>query len=118
MNDVDDLLPLTPRVFLLLWSLDQDGPMHGYALLERIEQRGGGQVTIGPASLYEAIQSLHDRGLVEPCEAPPGAQPDRRRRYFRLSDTGRRALKTEARRLADLVEQLRDSGLVAPAKGR
>lgn len=118
MNDVDDLLPLTPRVFLLLWTLEQEGPMHGYALLERIEERGGGQVTIGPASLYEAIQTLNERGLVEPSEPPPGAEPDRRRRYFRLTGVGREVLQTEAQRLADLVEQLRADGLVSPAESR
>lgn len=118
MVDADNLLPLTPRVFLLLWALEQEGPMHGYALLQRIEERGAGQVTIGPASLYEAIQTLHDRGLVEPTAPPADAEPDRRRRYFRLTRSGRDVLQTEARRLAELVDRLREDGLVASLKAR
>ena len=113
MTDQDDLLPLTPRVFLLLWALE-DGPQHGYALLGQIQDRGNGQVTIGPASLYEAIHSLSRRGLIEPAEAPEDA--DRRRRYFQLTDDGQRVLRSEAERLAQLVEDLRSAGLVdAPA---
>ena len=106
---MSDTLPLTPRVFLILWAL-QHGPRHGYGLLGAIEERGRGQVTIGPASLYEAIQSLRKRRWIAATEAPAGA--DRRRRYFRLTDEGRGVLEAEAQRLADLVDDLRAEGLL------
>lgn len=116
MSDVDDFLPLTPRVFLLLWALARGGAMHGYALLGEVEQLGAGQVSIGPASLYESIQTLHRRGLIEPVEPP--ADADRRRRYFRLTGNGEQALRTEARRLSDLVEDLREEGVLDRVRAR
>jgi DNA-binding PadR family transcriptional regulator len=115
MTEHDDSLPLTPRVFLLLWALE-DGPQHGYGLLSRIEERGNGQVTFGPASLYEAIHSLRRRGWIAPADAPDGA--DRRRRYFQLTAEGQEILRSEADRLARLVEDLRSAGLVNAAAQR
>lgn len=109
----DDLLPLTPRVFLILWALARS-PRHGADLLQQIEALGRGQVPIGPASLYEAIQTLSRRGLVEPCDTPEGEAPDRRRRYFRITPAGGDVLREEAERLHTLVSDLREAGL-APA---
>ena len=74
---IHEMLPLTPRVFLILWALAEK-PQHAYALLAEVERRGGGQVTIKPGSLYEAIYALEERGFVAAAKAetPPG---DRRR---------------------------------------
>ena len=106
-------LPLTPRVLLILWALES-GPQHGYRLLQELEERGRGRVSIGPASLYEAIQTLQRRDWIAPVDAPDDA--DSRRRYFRLTDHGRSVLRAEAQRLADLVNDLRVDGLVDSAK--
>jgi len=105
-------LPLTPRVLLLLWALDS-GPKHGYHLLSEVEELGRGRVSIGPASLYESIQSLRKKGWIEPTEAPSdAASQDRRRRYFQLTDAGTEVLRAEALRLSTLVDDLRSGGLV------
>lgn len=108
-------LPLTPRVFLILCALEE-GPQHGYRLLSEVERLGRGKVSIGPASLYEAIQTLSRRGWIEPAPLPASA--DQRRRYFRLTDAGHAMLRAEANRLAYLVDDLRAAGLVSSAKGR
>ena len=107
-----DTLPLTPRVLLILWALES-GPLHGYRLLQELEERGRGRVSIGPASLYESIQTLRRRGWIEPTDAPDDT--DSRRRYFRLTRSGRSLLVAEARRLSDLVDDLRLAGLVDSA---
>ena len=110
--DESPLLPLTPRVLLILWVLD-DGPQHGYRLLKMAEARGRGRVSIGPASLYESLAALAKRGLVEETEAPEEVErEDRRRRYFRLSDLGLETLRAEANRLSILALDLKESGLV------
>jgi DNA-binding PadR family transcriptional regulator len=107
-----DDLPLSPRVLLLLWALDS-GPKHGYRLLTEVEELGRGRVSIGPASLYESIQSLRRKGWIEPTGPPEdAASQDRRRRYFRLTSTGNDILRAEARRLSALVDDLRSGGLV------
>lgn len=113
---VEELLPLTPRVFLLLWALDA-GPRHGYALLEEVEELGRGKVSFGPASLYEAIHRLRDRGLLEETDAPPSVESDdSRRKYYRLTEHGREVLRVEAARLAELVSRLEEAGIVDGSK--
>ncbi|NKB89008.1 MAG: PadR family transcriptional regulator [Acidobacteria bacterium] len=108
-------LPLTPRVMLILWALDT-GPKHGYRLLSEVETLGRGRVTIGPASLYESIQSLRSKGWIEPAEIPAEATShDRRRRYFQLTGDGQGVLRAEALRLAELVDDLRANGIVDEA---
>jgi DNA-binding PadR family transcriptional regulator len=109
--DISSLVPLTPRVLLILWAL-ADGPQHGYRVLKIAEELGRGLVSIGPASLYEAINTLRNRGLIEQTTAPPDVdRDDARRRYFRLTSRGHLLLKTEANRLAALGEDLRRAGL-------
>lgn len=110
--DVSSLLPLTPRVLLILWALDE-GPQHGYRLLKMAEELGRGRVSIGPASLYESIAALEKRDLIERAQTPEGVdRADKRRRYFQLSDRGRETLKAEANRVARLAVDLRKAGLV------
>ena len=113
-SSIDEHLPLTPRVVLILWAL-RDKPRHGYALLDAVEELAQGRVSIGPASLYEAIHTLQERGWVDEAE-PPTGKIDRRRRYLRLTRLGDEVLRAEARRLAGLVEDLRDAGLVEGAE--
>ncbi len=111
-------LPLTPRVMLILWALET-GPKHGYRLLSEVEELGRSRVSIGPASLYESIQSLRRKGWIEPASTPPdAASHDRRRRYFQLTATGSGVLRAEASRLSQLVDDLRERGLVDQAGSR
>ena len=110
--DVSSLLPLTPRVLLILWALE-DGPQHGYRLLKMAEELGRGRVSIGPASLYESIAALEKRDFIERTVEPQGVdREDKRRRYFQLTDRGRKVLKAEANRVARLAVDLREAGLV------
>jgi len=111
-TEVSAHVPLTPRVLLILWAL-ADGPQHGYCLISRAEELGRGQVSIGPASLYESLNTLRRRGLIENAKAPPDAdRDDKRRRYFRLTQRGRAVLKAEASRLAWLTTDMRTAGLI------
>lgn len=103
--DPGDRLPLTPAVFHILLSL-VDRERHGYGIMKEVEARTHGQVQLKPGTLYQAIKRLLDGGLIE--EADERVDPDltdERRRYYRLSDLGRRVTVAEAERLAGLVEQ-------------
>jgi len=106
-RDVDHFLPLTPRVLLILWGLDQ-GPQHPYRLLRTAEELGRGKVAIGPASLYEAIRALRSKGLIEESEPPDDLPaPGPPRHYFQLTPFGRAVLHAEAGRIRDLAIDLR-----------
>jgi DNA-binding PadR family transcriptional regulator len=99
--------PLKPLAFLLLVSLAA-GERHGYALKKDILARTAGKVRPGPATLYRAIGELVDRRWIEESERRPAPElDDARRRYYRVTDEGRRALLAEARRLESLVDAAR-----------
>jgi DNA-binding PadR family transcriptional regulator len=105
MMDPRAPLPLSPQQFHILLSL-VDGPGHGYGIIRAVEQRTGGEVTLGTGTLYTALARLLDLGLIAEADK---ASP--RRRYYRLTPQGRSALQAEADRLEDLVRHARRSGL-------
>jgi transcriptional regulator len=74
---------------LILALLDQR-QRHGYEISHLIEQRSNGTITFHTASLYPTLYRLEDRGLIEGRWVERAGQ--RRRRYYRLTATGRRAL--------------------------
>jgi len=77
------------------------GPLHGYAVKQRVEDESAGSLTPQPGSLYRVIAGLMDSGLVVETDpkGPISPHPGLSRRYYALSALGRRALATEARRL-------------------
>jgi DNA-binding PadR family transcriptional regulator len=98
---------MKPAVFLLLVSL-AGGDRHGYALRKDVAARSRGQVRLGPASLYRAIETLLESGLiVESGRRPVAELDDERRRYYRITDRGRRALAAETRRLEEMAAAAR-----------
>src|SRR2546427_4406755 len=89
---VEDLLPLTPAVFHILVTL-ADGEAHGYAVMQEVTRRSGGVVRLGPGTLYGAISRLLEDGIIEESEHRPDPEmDDTRRRYYRLTNFGGRAL--------------------------
>ncbi len=95
-------LPLTPVVLHILLALaDERQGKHGYALAREVEELTGGQIRMGPGTLYGSIQRLLDASLIEERHARPG--DDERRRYYRLTAFGRTVLSLEVARLANVV---------------
>jgi DNA-binding PadR family transcriptional regulator len=96
-------LPLSPSVFHILLAL-ATGEMHGYAIMHEVSILSDGQVSMGPGTLYGSIKKMLAEGLIEEsARRPDPALDDERRRYYRLTDKGRRLLGAEAERLARLV---------------
>ena len=100
--------PLTPAVFHILLSL-ADGERHGYGMMKEVEARTAGGMRLGPGTLYRSVKQMLADGLIE--EADERAEPglgDRQRRYYRITERGRRVLGAEARRLEALVGVARE----------
>ena len=118
--DPRQFLPLTQATFNILLAL-ASGEKHGYAIMQEIVERTGGEVKIGPGTLYGSIKRMHAAGwIVELDERPDPALDDERRRYYRLTDLGERVAIAEAERLAQLVAAARRQGLLpapVPAEG-
>ena len=72
--------PLTPAVFEVLLSL-VDGPLHGYAVMQQVEERTGGRIRLLPGTLYRAVHRLIEEGLIEEDAGRPGGGDDQRRIY-------------------------------------
>jgi DNA-binding PadR family transcriptional regulator len=85
-----------------------DGEQHGYAIMQEVRERTNGKVRLWPATLYGSLRRLMDDGLIEESARRPAADvDDARRRYYRLTTAGRRALTDEIARLEELVRAAR-----------
>lgn len=103
----DELLPLTPVAFEILLSL-ADGEQHGYRIMQDVEARTGGRITLHAGTLYRALARLLEHELIEELsERPDPASTDGRRRYYRLTARGLAVARAEAARLADQVAAAR-----------
>jgi DNA-binding PadR family transcriptional regulator len=112
------LLPLTPAVLHVLLALAGE-ERHGYGIMREVEDRTGGEVRLGPGTLYGAIKRMLADGLIEESdERPDPVLDDRRRRYYRITDFGRRVAGAEAERLQDLVNVARTRKLLPTRKPR
>jgi DNA-binding PadR family transcriptional regulator len=99
--------PLKPAAFLLLVSLAA-GDRHGYALRREVAERSRGAIKLGPASLYRTIGTLLQDRLIEESERRPAPElDDERRRYYRITEKGRQALRAETHRLEQLAAAAR-----------
>lgn len=105
-------LPLSPPEFQILLSL-ADGEKHGYAIMQEVQTRTEGRTRLGPGTLYGAIKRMLRGALIEEAEERPDPQlDDQRRRYYRLTDAGRRLAVAEAERLAELVRTAHEKQLL------
>lgn len=107
-----DMLPLKPAVFHILLALT-DGEQHGYGIMREIERFTDGQMKIGPGTLYRSIKQMLETGLIEKSDERPDPElDDERRRYYRLTESGRRVTQAEVNRLKALVRVAYGRGLV------
>lgn len=108
-NPIEALLPLPLPVFHMLLALSQ-GDRHGYALKREIMQRTAGKLNLGSCALYGSINRMLEQELIEESDERPDAHlDDQRRRYYRITPLGRRAVQAEAIRLRQLVRMAENS---------
>ena len=68
-------------------------PMHGWAIAQRLAQRSGEQLKVSQGSLYPSLHKLEQAGWIE-AEWKP-SENNRRAKFYRLTASGKRALKAE-----------------------
>ncbi len=108
----EQLLPLTAPVFHILMSLADD-ERHGYGIMQEVARQTNNTLQLGPGTLYGCLNRMVATGLVEESdERPDPALDDERRRYFRMTDFGRRVVRAEAKRLANSVRIARAKHLL------
>ena len=94
-TDLTKYLPLSEATYYVLAALDE--PLHGYALMQKVETMSEGQVVIGPGTLYGAFAALEKQGLIEKVSE------QERRKTYGLTRKGRLVLAEQVRRLATMV---------------
>ena len=98
---------------LLILSLVEHEPRHGYELSKLIESRSSGTIRFHVASLYPLLYRLEKRGWIEGRWVEKAGQ--RRRRYYRLTAEGRRVLAAQRRNWREFVEAIARITGVQPA---
>ena len=78
---------------LLILSLVEAQPRHGYELSKLIEARSGGVLTFRVASLYPLLYRLEKRGWIQGRWVEKAGR--RRRRFYRLTPAGARVLESQ-----------------------
>lgn len=89
---------------LLILSLVQDEPRHGYEIGQLIELRSGGLLKFNVASLYPLLYRLEKRGWIRGRWVEKAGQ--RRRRYYRLTAAGKRTLSAQQDGWREFVEAI------------
>ena len=103
-SELINLLPLTPAVFHILLAL-ADQERHGYGIMQEVLAMTKGEMRMGPGTLYGSIKRMLETNLIaESDDRPDPELDDERRRYYRITELGRRVLVAESRRLSSLID--------------
>ena len=102
---------LSPAAFHILLAV-ADRERHGYAIMQDVRARTGGELRLGPGTLYGTIKRLLADGLIEELDRASGAG-DVRRRYYRITRLGRKTAVEESGRLTALLRHARAMGLAS-----
>jgi DNA-binding PadR family transcriptional regulator len=93
------------RVYLILLAL-ADSDLHGLGIARAVQELSDGRTRLWPASLYGTLDELTESGLIEELDDPRErpANESEKKRFYRLTRAGHRALAAETARLAALVK--------------
>ena len=103
MIDMDNSLSQSEFYILLSLAIKS---RHGYEIMKQVEQDSAGKVIMGPGTLYGSIKRMLQSGLIEEL-----AGDHARRKYYALTDKGRKSLTSELQRYNDAVELARGKDL-------
>lgn len=102
-----------PTYFVLVSLLD--GPLHGYAIIERTVELSDGRVRLATGTLYTALDRLTAEGYVELVREE--IVNGRARRSYGLTSSGASALRAEAARMAEAARLVTDQARRLKADG-
>jgi DNA-binding PadR family transcriptional regulator len=109
-------LPLTEATYYIMLALIE--PRHGYAVMQKVEEISGGQVRVGPGTLYGVFTTLEKEKLIVKV------REEERRKSYTLTDRGRAVLMDQITRLELMsqsglaaLKQLKKAGYVAGGGG-
>ncbi len=95
---MDKNLPLTEALFYILLAVRK--PNHGYGITQEVEELTNGRVTLGPGTLYGAIQSLVKKDWIKIYSEDTES---RKKKEYLITETGRAVFEEETKRLSELL---------------
>jgi|SRR3569833_3001730 len=99
--------PLPSAAFHILLALAGED-LHGYGIMKQVSEQTEGRMRLGPGTLYSSLQALLEEQMIEEVASREDPNLGReRRRYYRLTTSGRDLARCEAERLADLLRVAR-----------
>ena len=90
---------MTEAIYYILLSLRRAN--HGYGIIQEVSDMTCGRVTLGPGTLYGAINTLLEKGWIVLVRAELDS---RKKKEYIITDKGRAAFAAEQKRLAELLE--------------
>ena len=90
-DDTKKYLPLTESTYYIMLTLVE--PLHGYAVMQKVEEISKGTVKVGPGTLYGAFKSLEKVGLIIKVKE------ENRRKSYVLTQKGKNVLMNQIKRL-------------------
>jgi len=95
--------PLPSAAFNILLALAGED-LHGYAIMRQVEEQTSGRMRLGPGTLYSSLQTLLEAGFIEEIEDRSASKDGAdRRRCYRLTRAGLKAVRAEAESLAQTL---------------
>lgn len=92
-------LPLTHTTYYILISLTT--PLHGYGIMQKVEELSEGEVNLGPGTLYGALSKFEKDGLITKMSE----EENERRKSYILTDIGMEIIRQEYERLKALIKR-------------
>ncbi|MCM1261489.1 MAG: PadR family transcriptional regulator [Butyrivibrio sp.] len=97
MSEKDN--PLTEAFFYILLALRK--PNHGYGIIQEVENRTDGRVTLGAGTLYGALQTMLKRGWIKIYSVDTES---RKKKEYVITETGIKVFMAEKQRLQELLK--------------
>ncbi len=94
----------------MVLSLLAEAPMHGYEVMQRLEEEAGGFYSASAGSVYPVLQMLQDQGHVTSEEVEG-------KRVYRITEEGRRFLEENSERVDDVTDRVSDFGAAFSGRG-
>jgi DNA-binding PadR family transcriptional regulator len=91
-------IPMTETGFYILLFLQNE--MHGYSIVQKVEEITEGEISIGPGTMYGSLSKMEKDGLIR------FIREEEKRKIYHITDLGREVLALEMKRIERLHRNL------------
>lgn len=102
---MDNIGPLTEALFYILLAVRT--PNHGYGIIQDVSEMTDGRVTLGPGTLYGAINSMLTKGWIRLYSED---KESRKKKEYIITHTGKEVFQNEVKRLNELIKNAEKMG--------